>query len=568
MNSNITILSNIYIRAHEDLRLDAEFTSRIRGQPALKKLKTEYEDIVLTEWQENMRQNDTSCPLAENGEKTHGLVRLDGVLAWEGRCEFKECERYSGCTETAKYERNFEPLLDEFEADTQAVEFDWLQKADAPEEALHVQIVHSLDSDMAHDTISQGDDIGIYHQTDPLAEVSGKLKHALQNLPPKEANEVFSQELAKFDNVGRLDLCRFDRLAGSAAILCKTGGEAEYASHVLHRKRVPHTFLRDTQAKRSINRCIADCLWDYRRAPFISKDDLALRYRKRVNDNSEAASAFFDALMKVANPSDAVGLPPEQGPFADANQVLGLNELARGLLNQEIELPSGLLNNGINQLIVSTIHNAKDLEFDSVYLLDGGFAKDSGSTEGALSLYEAITRAKSKVYTVSPKKDLYVKCSETNASRFIQLQKYKWTSPPAYYCLHMAIGLPFDFSEAGFVKGDFLDALRMQEYIAKNVSTGDAVEIKLVGQEYQVIHKKYVIGYSRPEITAEFQKIASESRPNSKVPPSLSRAYVSNIVTIASPNDTKGAHDFFQGAKFWLGVELTGFPKIDWNATY
>ena len=109
MNSNISILSNIYVRAHEDLKLDTEFTSRVRGQPALRKLKREHEGVALTEWQENMRQNDTTCPIAINGERTHGLIRRDGVLVWEGRCEYKECQRFDICPETTKFQRDYEP---------------------------------------------------------------------------------------------------------------------------------------------------------------------------------------------------------------------------------------------------------------------------------------------------------------------------------------------------------------------------------------------------------------------------------------------------------------------------
>ena len=533
MNSNITILSNIYIRTHDDLRLDKEFTSRVRGRSALNKLKTVHDEIVLTDWQENMRQHDTSCPLAENGEKTHGLVRRDGALAWEGRCEFKECERYYDCTEIANYKRDFEPLNEEFDAGNEPHEFDWLGNVNAPSEALLAPVAHS----------------------ETHEEVLQKLKHALLNLPPTQANEVFAAEFAKIENIGRLDLCNFEEFADNSAILCRSGGEAEYASHVLYRKRVPHTFLREAKPNKSLSRCVADCLWDYRVEQYISKDEFVQRFRKRVHDDVDAAIATFDALRIIAKTPDT----------SITNEALDIHGLANNLKNPSIELPDVLKNKSNSKLTVSTIQSAKGLEFDSVYLLDSGFDPNSDNTEEALSFFEAFTCAISKIYKISPKKNLYVKNSETNVNRYIQLQRYKWTRPPAYYCLHIAIGLPSDFSETGFVNGAFMDALCVQEYIAKNVNIGDTVEIKLVDGEYRVFHKKNMLGYMPPKITAEFQKIASESRPCSNAPPSLSKVYVSNIVTIVATKNPEVVSEFFGSAKFWFGVELTGFPRIEWN---
>ena len=575
MNSNITILSNVYVRANKDLRLDTEFTSRVRGQSALVKLKTEYEDITLSEWQENMRKNDTSCPNARNGEKTHGLVRRDGMLAWEGRCENTECERFSGCTETAKFVRELEPFYEEAEASP--IEFEWLGNViPVPENVEPIKqadLQSRIDENVipipenvepaqtelmpANDVIAASerqDSSSLYddntNQINKLTEVTQKLRNALLNLPTHEANDIFAQEYEKIVNIGRLDLCKFENLEGMAAILCISGGEAEYASHVLHRKRIPHALLREVGSPKSIDRCVADCLWDYKSTAFVTRDDFVQRFLKRVRNNSEEAFSIFEALKACCKDQE------------DHAEDLDLRKLADGLSNLESNLPDKLVNKNNTQLTVSTIQNAKGFEFDCVYLLDGGFDPNH-----VTSYYNAISRAKSEIYRISPKKDLYVKCSETNDNRHIQLQKCKWTHPPAYYCLHVAIGLPFDFSKTGFVKGAFLDALNMQEYIAQNVKIGDAVDIKLVNGEYQVVHKKNVIGYMPPDITAEFKKIASESRPNSKAPPSLSKVYVSNVITIASPQNPENVSEFFGDAKFWLGVELTGFPKIDWNAT-
>ena len=494
MNSNITILSNVYIRENIDIKLDTAFVARVRGQSALRKLKNEYNEVVLTEWQENMRQKDMSCSRALNGEVTHGLIRREGVLVWEGRCEYKNCERFSDCKETAKFQRVLEPQNECEKTYTEALEYVWLKKA--------------------------------------AKEV-------------KKEDTLFDNSFVHIKNIGRLDICQFEENAGKALILCKTGGEAEYASHVLFRRRIPHTLLRDEEVDFSLIRHIADCLWDYHGGTSISRDDFTNRYTKRVKDDEHTANVVYDALLDVS--------------FDEHNTSLDLNKLAENLNKEKAKLPDVLLNKKYNQLTVSTIQNAWGLEFDLVYILDS----DENHDEDCW--YKAYAQMDLNIFKISQKKDLYVKRSETNSSRYVQLQRKKWLRPPKYFCLNLAVGLKSDFSKTGFIQGSFFDALKLQEYISQNIKIGDSVEIKYVDNEYKVFHKKCIIGNMPAEITSEFFQIANEINEKSSIPPSLSKVYVSNIITIAAPKKPEGVQDFFQNAKFWLGVELTGFPKIDWK---
>jgi hypothetical protein len=122
-----------------------------------------------------------------------------------------------------------------------------------------------------------------------------------------------------------------------------------------------------------------------------------------------------------------------------------------------------------------------------------------------------------------------------------------------------------DFSDAGFVRGDFAAALKTQEYIAKNVNIGDAVEVVLVDGEYQARHRGNVIGFLAEDMPAQLWEIARESNPASGAPPYLSPVYVSNIVTITPFQFPDDVHAYFRESRFWLGVELTGFPEINWR---
>jgi hypothetical protein len=133
------------------------------------------------------------------------------------------------------------------------------------------------------------------------------------------------------------------------------------------------------------------------------------------------------------------------------------------------------------------------------------------------------------------------------------------------HCGNIVLGLPLDFSESGFVKGDFSNALKMQEYISEKISIGDIVEIVLINGTYQIRHDENVVGYLSECMYNQLTCIVQESNPKSKAPPYLSDVYVSNIVTVTPSSFPEGVVSYFRESKFWLGLELTGFPKIDWR---
>jgi hypothetical protein len=116
-----------------------------------------------------------------------------------------------------------------------------------------------------------------------------------------------------------------------------------------------------------------------------------------------------------------------------------------------------------------------------------------------------------------------------------------------------------------FVKGDFIHALKNQEYIANKIKVGDPLIIELVNKKYYVKHMGNEIGLLSEDLVEQLSDIAHEYVSNSNTPPYLAHIYVKNIITIPMSKKPNDLNPYFRESKFWLGVEMSGFPKIDWH---
>lgn len=100
IKSNISIVSNIYIRNDPDIRKDKKYTEKITGVKLLNDICRRYigfEAIALTDVQKQILSGSQTCSYAKNGEMSFGPVIVDGVLLWQNRCEYIECRGFHGC---------------------------------------------------------------------------------------------------------------------------------------------------------------------------------------------------------------------------------------------------------------------------------------------------------------------------------------------------------------------------------------------------------------------------------------------------------------------------------------
>lgn len=100
IKSNISIASNIYIRSDPDIRRDRKYAEKITGAKLLYDICKRYvgfEAIPLTDVQNRILSGNQTCLYAKNGEMSFGPVMVDGVLCWQGRCEYTSCPGFNGC---------------------------------------------------------------------------------------------------------------------------------------------------------------------------------------------------------------------------------------------------------------------------------------------------------------------------------------------------------------------------------------------------------------------------------------------------------------------------------------
>ncbi|GHV54737.1 hypothetical protein FACS1894216_15360 [Synergistales bacterium] len=393
-------------------------------------------------------------------------------------------------------------------------------------------------------------------QCDALAVCSNDLRDALLLFSIGDANTFFLDTIKDyqpvkfqadlFSNVGSGD--------STVAILCRNNGEAEWVSAELHAHNISHTLLRSVTPHVSLRRWIADIFWDYRE-PRINSSAFAERYCARVSDDEVEAEAVFSALIgTIASISDS-----------DVSKETIDMELLKKALRRGVELDACFLNANYEKLTVSTIHKAKGREFDRVYLLNE-FNPKPGNTEEARVWYVGATRPKHELHRIKGLKQYFKKVPPLGRWMMTLVKRTRYSREYMKYCSRLNIGYPSDVDSNMFIRGDLHQALDVQQYLAEQVNVGNKVELHRTGEgAYFVMHNGHYIGQLSKTVEADFRTAINMTDNRANLPSFLSEIYVSNIVTIVAASFPGGADRMFKDSSFWLGVELTGFAKVDWR---
>jgi hypothetical protein len=385
-------------------------------------------------------------------------------------------------------------------------------------------------------------------QSDDLTVRSNALRKALLEFPAKKTNEFFQHEYNRHQFI-RFSTDLFTNCDPNAttAILCRSNGEAEWVSTQFHNACIPHNLLRSVVQRPSLNRWLADIFWDYRENQ-CGKNDFVERYCARIADNESQANFAFNAIISAVESMLDKGIN---------RQTLDMDNV-RKALRIGFELDSCLLNTPVEHLTVSTIHKAKGREFDNVYLLNS-FDPKHENTDEARVWYVGVTRPKRSFYVHSGLGKYFSKPTPMGR-RVSTAFRYNYR-----FCTHIIVGFPNDIDDFSFINGDFQQALTNQNYIAKSVKTGDKVELTLHNRLYEIFHNGRHIGTLSPEIIQDFWTAIEMTDNRANIPPFISDVFVSNIVTITPYHQPSSMERMFRESKFWLGVEITGFGKVDWK---
>jgi hypothetical protein len=221
------------------------------------------------------------------------------------------------------------------------------------------------------------------------------------------------------------------------------------------------------------------------------------------------------------------------------------------------------------QVIVSTIHRAKGLEFPRVVLVDprGHVDEKSGSAEEAEEtrvLYVALTRASRDLFYMESPNTYGMRSTQDKDDRWFR--RRGWTTPD--------VELRGNDSDMTNPPGTFivsgLDAGAVQEYVREQVRQGDPVTLAIARSFnegtprafYAIRHQERVIGLTSEQFGAAlFRILRLNRRWTVNWPKTIEKLRVEGIESVAGTSSQ--SQQLGLGVSgMWLRVRVSGLGSL------
>lgn len=323
-------------------------------------------------------------------------------------------------------------------------------------------------------------------------------------------------------------------------ILCKTNGEAAHISQRLFdtTSSVDHA-MKQSSSHRTL-------------APWIAK----------LLCGCDGQYMTKEAFIKNGNDYDITNVEEKWAALKSIDNhphapILHVRDVLDALLRLD-SVPECCLNDHKNCAVVSTVHRAKGSEADHVFWLNTPLVYDGQrEQEGALcdalnAAYVAATRAKSDIHLIEWNKRPYLRLVNENRWIEVGLSKNK-----NQYCKGIAL-LPEDTDPYSFATEDIQIVLSCLERGMPVTLYPNDVE-----QRCDIFFDGQMIGSTSKEFTKALFAGFAATNHTKNWPSSIPDVYIASIVTIVAPGATV-INKSLAGAGCWLGIELGGFPRIEW----
>lgn len=384
-------------------------------------------------------------------------------------------------------------------------------------------------------------------QTAELAEVGLRLRDKILHASEEDQEEAinhFKQWAGSKWSVFNIKVLPKQLQGSTDLILCKTNGEAAHISQILFESStsVEH-MMKQSSSHRSLAAWIAKAL--------------------KGNDGSYLSKEAFISNAEQYEITDAEGkwnaLKSLDGhPHA---AVLHIKEVIASLSKID-SLPNVCLNQHDNCAIVSTVHRAKGSEAEHVFWLDSPLVYDGQQDqEGALgdsikAAYVAATRAKKDIHILNQEKNFYMR--SVNDTRWIQTGYGKNKKP---YCKGIAF-LPEDIDPASFVSvGNAEDVQAVLAFLEPGMPV--TLWPNEDSSRFDIFFDGQLIGYTSREFTTALFAGFEATNHNKNWPSSIQDVYITAITTVVIPEKVD-IDPQYKKSGCWLGIELGGFPTIEW----
>jgi len=333
--------------------------------------------------------------------------------------------------------------------------------------------------------------------------------------------------------------------AGISAVLCRTNAEALRMSQLLFGQAIPHRYQRRGEEKAAV-------AWLSRALRDVSEGRTTrLALLPRLERIADGASA--DEMLTLLRKLD-----PARGDGIDLRRIA--ERLRTGDIPEEANevVPA--------PVVVSTIHRAKGLEFDRVFLCDSRDRDDADLGEENRLRYVALSRARLEVFHLE-RPDTAGLATDSATGRRVRrgFGKNRWRV--------FEIEVFGSDSESVYPAGTSGfddDAQTVQKYLTENVAPGDPVELVLAASRgaedqvarYVVRHKDRPVAVTSEAFGTSLGRILGSS---SKVPRSIRGLHVEMVDSVAGDPDVARNHGL--GAHgIWGRVRVFGLGALEFEA--
>ncbi len=326
---------------------------------------------------------------------------------------------------------------------------------------------------------------------------------------------------------------------GPSAILSRTNGEALRLSRHLFDLGVNHSLQRRGEDK-------AVGSWLARAVANVSTSKVsAAGLRDALPPESDEDFSRLSLQMRRLDPS--------RGDGFDLARIA--NRIRSG------DVPEEVNEGAATDVVVSTIHRAKGLEFDRVYLCEWEARPDDDVDEENRLRYVAMTRAKRELFQVR-RVDRSGLTVDPRTGRWLRrgFGSSRWR-------VHELEVLGSDADRTYPARSAEMDERQTQEYILTSVSPGDSVELlrsdgQEPGPQFVIAHAGRIVGATAPEFAEILVAIFGEHR----LPTALRDLRVELVDTVAG--DARAAVRGGLGAHgLWARVRPAGLASVGFSST-
>lgn len=352
--------------------------------------------------------------------------------------------------------------------------------------------------------------------------------------------------LPSFGSVERL-AAALRRTSVTNAVLCRTNGQALVLSELLWQRDVAHTLKREA-SERAVTAWVGRLM-----APLTGA---TLRKRTFLN-------AFTELGLDTLDPDEAWGMIRRLDP--SRTDGVAVDSVRRRIASQYV--PDGLCTQPPSNVVVSTIHRAKGLEFAGVVLIrydDDRFGTDDLAEE-TRTLYVAMTRPRRHIMSL-PQQSMNRVWRDPTTDRWFRGGPKRWQT--------MGFELHGDDTHRTQPPGGFLldeDAAQIQDYLWTRVKTGDPIEMHLakavnVGRitaYYALLHQSKPIGVTSESFGATLHRRLHRSDQPGRWPRAITGIRIEALDTVAGTS-AASENNGLGSAGIWLRPRLVGLGVLEW----